>query len=90
MAWKIELDVLAKKDLSKFDNQVSVRILKFLNERLATSANPRLLGENLKGKFHEYWKYRVGDYRIICSILDDTLTVMVVRIGDRKDVYRRS
>ncbi len=88
MTWKVELAPLAKKEIDKLDRPVAVRILKFLNERLAKSANPRLLGESLKGKLEEYWKYRVGDYRIICSIMDNTLTVTVVKIGNRKEVYK--
>lgn len=88
MAWKVELDLAAEKELAKLDRQVAIRILKFLNERLAKSDDPRLLGESLKGKFEEYWKYRVGDYRIICNILDNTLTVVVLKIGNRREVYR--
>ena len=88
MVWKVELDSSAEKELSKLDRQVAIRILKFLHERLAKSDDPRLLGESLKGRFEEYWKYRVGDYRVICNILDSTLTVIVVKIGNRKEVYR--
>ncbi len=88
MVWKVELDSAAEKELGKLDRQIAIRILKFLNERLAKSDDPRLLGESLKGRFEEYWKYRVGDYRVICNILDSTLTVIVVKIGNRREVYR--
>lgn len=88
MVWKVEISAAVEKELSKLDKQVAVRILKFLNDRVAKSENPRLLGEGLKGQFEEYWKYRVGDYRIICNLLDSVFTVMVVKIGNRREVYR--
>lgn len=88
MAWKVELDHLAKRDINKLDRQVAIRILKFLNDRLSKAADPRMLGESLKGKLEEYWKYRVGSYKIICSISDNTLTVIVIKIGNRREVYR--
>lgn len=80
----------AEKDLSKLDQQVAKRIAKFLNERIANTNNPRAIGEALKGdKLGKYWKYRVGDYRIICEIKDNQLVVLVIGIGHRSDVYRR-
>lgn len=88
MTYKIEISDTAEKELSKLDKQVAVRILKFLKERIATSENPRILGESLKGRFEEYWKYRVGDYRIICNIQDNILTVIVLNVGNRKEVYK--
>lgn len=88
MAWKVEVGDAADKELSKLDKQAAVRILKFLKERVAVSENPRMLGESLKGRFEDYWKYRVGDYRIICNILDDVITIVVIKIGNRKEVYR--
>jgi len=88
MAWKVELAPAAEKELSRLDKQVAVRILKFLNDRLAKADNPRSLGQSLKGRFEEFWKYRVGDYRLICSIADNVLTVIVIKIGNRKEVYK--
>jgi mRNA interferase RelE/StbE len=90
MAWRVRFDRTAERELDALDPQIARRILLFLNERLATSENPRRLGEALKGaKLGELWKYRVGDFRIIASIEDRTVTILVVRIGNRKDVYRR-
>lgn len=88
MAWKIELSANAEKELDKLDKPVAVRLLKFLKERIAPSENPRVFGENLKGRFEEFWKYRVGDYRIICNIQDEVVTIVVVKVGDRKEVYK--
>ena len=89
LAWRIEFDEASKKDLSKLDPQIARRITAFLRDRLAALDDPRSLGEALKGsELGEFWKYRVGDYRIIACIEDGALRVLVVRIGNRKEVYR--
>lgn len=89
MAWRIELDPAAARELDKLDPQAARRILKFLSERVAPLSNPRSLGEALKdSKLGEFWKYRVGEFRIIASIEDRRLLILVVRIGNRRDVYR--
>jgi len=90
MAWKIELDPAVDRELSKIDPQIARRILTFLHGRVAQLDNPRSIGEALKGsKLGEFWKYRVGDWRIIACIEDRVLRILVTRIGNRKDVYRR-
>ncbi|MBI4677272.1 MAG: type II toxin-antitoxin system RelE/ParE family toxin [Elusimicrobia bacterium] len=89
MAWRIEFDPAAAQELDKLDPQVARRILKFLSERVASSSDPRRLGEALKGsKLGELWKYRVGDYRIIARIEDRLLLILIVRIGNRREIYR--
>lgn len=89
MVWKIELDPAADRELGKIDPQIARRILTFLHKRVAPLENPRSIGEALKGsKLGEFWKYRVGDFRIIASIEDSAVRILVVRIGNRKDVYR--
>ena len=89
MIWKIEFDPAAEKELAKLDAQQIKRILKFLHERVAPLENPRQIGEALKGsKPGEFWKYRVGDYRIISRIEDGELLILVIKIGHRKEVYR--
>ena len=89
MAWIIEFDPSAEKELDKLDPQQAKRILKFLFDRVANLDDPRSIGEALKGsRFNSLWKYRVGDYRIIASIEDNLARILVVRIGDRKEVYR--
>ena len=89
MAWRIEFDDAAKKDLAKLDKQVARRIATFLRERLAVLDDPRSIGEALKGsRLGELWKYRVGDYRIIAHIEDGQLRILVVRISNRREVYR--
>ena len=89
MVWRIEFDAAAKKDLAKLDKTVAKRITLFLRERVLSLDDPRSIGESLKGpRLGEFWKYRVGDYRIICRIEDGELLVLVVRIGNRREVYR--
>ena len=89
MAWKIEFEEAAARDLDKLGSEAARRILRFLSERIARRDDPRAIGEVLKGsKLGEFWKYRVGDYRIIARIEDGAVTVLVVRIGNRRDIYR--
>lgn len=89
MAWRFEFSPAADRELGKLDPQHAKRVLKFLFERVATLDDPRSIGEALKGaSLGTFWKYRVGDYRIICAIEDDALRVLVVRIGNRREVYR--
>jgi mRNA interferase RelE/StbE len=89
MKWIIEFDPSAVKELDKLDPQQAKRILRFLFDRVAHLDDPRSIGEALKGsRFNTLWKYRVGDYRIVTSIEDNVTRILVVKIGDRKEVYR--
>ncbi len=89
MVWQIEFDPDALKDLKKIDKPIQVRLVGFLRTRVSTLANPRDLGEALSGqKLGSYWKYRVGDWRIICDIQDQRIVVRVLRVGNRREVYR--
>ena len=90
MVWTVEFDPKADRALDKLDRQIAIRILKFLNERVARLENPRDIGEALQGpRLGSFWRYRVGDYRIIASIEDQEVRILVVEIGHRGDVYRR-
>ena len=89
MVWRVELDPAAERELDKLDPQTARRILVFLHGRVAQLDVPRSIGEALKGpKLGAFWKYRVGDYRIISNIEDGALRVLVVRISNRREVYR--
>ena len=89
MAWKIEFAASSEKELRKLDPQIARRILSFLHQRIAPLDDPRQVGEALKGSvLGNYWKYRVGDYRIIAEISDGIAIILVVRIGNRREVYR--
>ena len=89
MAWQIEFDESAKKELVKLDRQVARRLIDFLKDRILSRRDPRSVGQALKGStLGEFWKYRVGDFRIIASIQDDLMIVLVLRVGNRSDIYR--
>ncbi len=89
MAWQVELSATAERELKQLDAQHARRILKFLHERVARLENPRSIGKALQGlRLGEFWKCRVGDYRLICKIEGDRLIVLVLRVGHRKEIYR--
>jgi len=89
MAYSVELSAEVDRELSKLDAQQAKRILKFLQQRVAKQDDPRSIVEALHGsRLGEFWKYRVGDYRLISKIEDDRLLVLVLRVGHRKEIYR--
>ena len=89
LAWRIEFDEAALKELAKLDKPVARRIVAFLRERVAVLEDPRSVGEALKGsKLGDFWKYRVGDYRVIANIEDGALRILVLKVGNRREVYR--
>lgn len=89
MAWTIELRAKAEKQLEKLHSKDAERIVAFLEQRLLKQDNPRSLGEPLTGsRLGSFWRYKVGDYRIICDIQDRKLVVLVIEIGHRSAVYR--
>lgn len=90
MAWRIELADTAAKQLRKLDPQTAKRVLTFLRDRVAPLDDPRSIGEALRGKeLGDFWKYRVGDWRIIADIEDGLVLITVIRIGNRREIYRR-
>jgi mRNA interferase RelE/StbE len=88
LAWTIEYAETAKRQLRKLDKTVARRIVDFMDERVAPSNDPREIGKALKGPMGDLWRYRVGDYRVICDIQDKLLTVLVLRVGNRREIYR--
>jgi mRNA interferase RelE/StbE len=89
LAWTIEFDPAAIKELRKLDPQTARRIISFLRERVATLDDPRSIGQALSGeKLGDFWKYRVGDWRIITKIEDKKLVILVLRVGNRRDIYK--
>jgi mRNA interferase RelE/StbE len=89
MAWSVELSTLAQKNLEQLDAPIRRRILSFLHERITNLEDARSIGEALKGaRLGQLWKYRVGDYRLIASIEDEAVKILVVKIGNRKEVYK--
>ncbi|HQT32335.1 MAG TPA: type II toxin-antitoxin system RelE/ParE family toxin [Thiobacillus sp.] len=88
MAWTIEYTETARKQLRKLDKPIARQIVDFMDERVAPLADPRSTGKALVGALGGLWRYRVGDYRVICEIRDGALIALVVQIGNRREVYR--
>ena len=87
MAWKVDIQEQALADLRRLDAEARRRILKYFRERLEGSENPRQFGKPLVGDRAGLWRYRIGDYRAICHLEDQVLTILVIAVGHRKNVY---
>lgn len=88
MPWKVSFLAKAQKQLASLDPAAQKRILKFVGERLLGSPDPRLLGKTLAGELQGLIRYRVGDYRLICRLEDKVLTILVLEVGHRREIYR--
>ena len=88
MAWTINYSDSALKELRKLDRQNAKRILDFMDTRIAVLDDPRDRGKALTGPLGALWRFRVGEYRVICDIQDAELIILVIKVGNRKDVYR--
>lgn len=88
MAWTVEFDERARKELRRLDTIVQKSILRYLRQRVAIAADPRRLGKPLHGEFAGLWRYRVGDWRLVCRIEDRRLVVLVLTVGHRREIYR--
>lgn len=87
MVWQIEFSQTARRQIRRIDKLWQSRILRYLDETIAPRADPRSLGKPLRGDKHGFWRYRVGDYRIICQHEDNALIILVVALGHRSRVY---
>jgi mRNA interferase RelE/StbE len=89
LVWQIEVSAYAEKQLAKMDRPVALRIRSFLRDRLATLEDPRSIGEALRGsELGEFWKYRIGDWRLIFEIKDKQILITVLSLGNRREIYR--
>lgn len=88
MKYSVSYSKQAQKQIKKLDNYTRIMIIRWIEKNLVGSINPRENGKALKGKLGDYWRYRVGDYRIISKIEDDELIIFVVEIGHRREVYK--
>ena len=88
MAWTVNFEPRALGELKRFDRGAQKRVVGFLQERISGEADPRQYGKILTGDKAGLWRYRVGDYRIVCRIDDAAETVLVLRVAHRKDIYR--
>lgn len=88
MKYKVQLTERATKSLKKIDKTHAQKILLWLNKNINGCENPRTYGKALTGNFSECWRYRIGDYRLIAKIVDNIVTVIIVDIGHRKNIYQ--
>jgi mRNA interferase RelE/StbE len=88
LAWTIDYTQTALNQLRKLDKPSARRILDFMEERVALREDPRSTGKALTGPLGGLWRYRVGDFRVICEIQDGALRVLVLELGNRREVYR--
>jgi mRNA interferase RelE/StbE len=89
LAWKIEFVPAAAKEIKKLGRTEAARIIATLETRIAVLQDPRTLGSALTGDFAGLWRWRIADYRLIARIDDDRITILVVRVAHRREVYRR-
>jgi mRNA interferase RelE/StbE len=87
MVWKISFKDSAKKSFSKLDKQIQSKIVNYLENRISKSVDPRVFAKPLTGSYKNLWRYRVGDYRIICDIKNNEIEIVVLTIGHRSSVY---
>ena len=88
MVWKVEFTDVALKTLKKLDKKTAVMIISYIEKNLTGQINPRAIGSALLGEKKEKWRYRIGSFRLLCKIEDKRITVVVVQVGDRKDIYK--
>ena len=89
MAWTVEVSDFAEKQLRKLDKPIQRRLIDWLEDRIDGCKNPRHFGESLRGEMAGLWRYRVGDYRVICEIQDQQLVVLALAVGHRREIYLR-
>lgn len=85
--WQIEFSETAQKQLMKMDRSVQLSLQRFLRTRLISLKNPKTLGKPLKGKFQKFWRFRVGNYRLITDIMDQRLIIQIIQVGHRREIY---
>ena len=88
MAWKVEVSATAARQIAKLALPAQTQIYRYLTDKIQSGIDPRQFGKALQGDKRGLWRYRVGDYRLICDVQDNRLVVLVLIVGHRKDVYR--
>jgi mRNA interferase RelE/StbE len=88
MNWEFEITPSAEKQILKLGHTARADITRYLSQRIATPENPRRFGKALTGDLKGYWRYRVGDYRILCQIQEERVVVLVIAIGHRREIYQ--
>lgn len=89
MNYDVVYEKKALKQLSKLDKGQQRMIMAWINKNLVQTDNPRQQGKALKGELKEYWRYRVGNYRLLADIHDEAIEIIIIQIGHRKDIYKK-
>lgn len=89
MSYKVEYSKYAQKQIKKMDLYTKVMLMRWITKNLVNCANPRIHGKALKGNLKNQWRYRVGDYRILCDIEDDNLIILVINVRHKKEIYKK-
>lgn len=84
---QVKFENKARKEFLKFDREVQIQILRYI-EKIKALENPRDMGKSLVGDLKNYWRYRVGNYRLICKIKDDELLIIIIHIEHRNKIYK--
>ena len=87
MSWDYKISERALKQLKKLDKQAAAQIIGYLDERISGTEDPRQSGKQLKGELNNVWRYRSGNYRILCQLQDEVFIVLVLEAGHRKEIY---
>lgn len=87
MIYKVRFTQRAAKDLKKLDKHTAALILGWVRKNLEGCENPRIHGKGLTANRSGQWRYRVGDYRLLAEIQDDTITILILNIGHRREIY---
>lgn len=87
MKYNVEYSKMAQKQMKKLGNYTKVMLMNWITKNLVDCDNPRNHGKALKGNLKDQWRYRVGNYRILCDIEDDRLIILVINVGHRKEIY---
>ena len=85
--WAVEFDDRARRELRKLTPEIQVKILRYIRKRIAESPDPRQFGKPLRMNLAGLWRYRIGDYRLICRLEENRLVVLVLRVGHRREIY---
>ena len=88
MKYKVEYTAQAIKQLKKLDKPKRALIIGWIEKNLQNCEDPRAHGKSLTGNYSRKWRYRIGDYRLIADIIDDKITILIVNVGHRRDVYK--
>ena len=87
MEYKVIFSDDAKKQLKKLDKHIAAMIIGWIEKNLEGTTNPRQHGKGLTSNRSGQWRYRIGDYRLICEILENEITILVLEVGHRRSIY---